>query len=700
MEKVKELLADPEKLEITIKDSWTKIDTKNEGEVPFDTFKTCCEQIAKEMGIIEMLPTTDKGKEEFKQISDPNNTGKVNFEGFKKIVQSGIDNMKKKENVPNEPQKTNVYIASKNLSDYMKKVLESANITPSTTAPSDESTPNIFIVSGAELSKLSDKDILLAVRTCLEGQTFIIDKPTISDLIGFMQPLNKVLSKEENTYYNDMTDISNYSIKNIFNQFPEADYDKEDKSKKFFESIAMRKSQIYFAHDINEVLEYKEVLEESIEKTDAEITKEKKVNNTNIDDKSSSKEVNPSFDYAKLTQESAVSFGKWINSTEKVSLQSDIDDAKKAQTFVHSFTAKFAVAVEYNCPYNGRTELVQVYIDVWSACDIDNKKDYYMVRTSAICNNNQLGYRNDFRDNGNAGPYLYSCEIISQLAPDHASLKPNDCSPQSGTGSTNFQSGLSFNIEGNVGTISTGPNEGLTNGITISNIRKQYIPDIFIVFSCDNITASWKYLSSNVNPVSRNDKYYYDGPKFIQRERAIFDAYVIYTMDSHDYWSQKEIPLKSMVKIQINTISAFIDNKYNQHPETCYSKFLGCITSDYFIVYIKKPCNSYCNYIMNAEFPPDSTSEDKELYNKTLKELFPAWGRNVKYYGYCDTSKYSPSSTNGRLDNLSKRYFSKIKDTITKKKEELKSKGFRGKFKFILYNSETDKDVDSFELTF
>ena len=68
MEKVKELLADPEKLEATIKDSWTKIDTKNEGEVPFDTFKTCCEQIAKEMGIIEMLPTTDKGKEEFKQI--------------------------------------------------------------------------------------------------------------------------------------------------------------------------------------------------------------------------------------------------------------------------------------------------------------------------------------------------------------------------------------------------------------------------------------------------------------------------------------------------------------------------------------------------------------------------------------------------------------------------------------------------------
>ena len=697
MEKVKELLADPEKLEITIKDSWTKIDTKNEGEVLFDTFKTCCEQIAKEMGIIEMLPTTDKGKEEFKQISDPNNTGKVNFEGFKKIVQTGIDNMKKKENVPNEPQKTNVYIASKNLSDYMKKALESANITPSTTAPSDESTPNIFIVSGAELSKLSDKDILLAVRTCLEGQTFIIDKPTISDLIGFMQPLNKVLSKEENIYYNDMTDISNYSIKNIFNQFPEADYDKEDKSKKFFESIAMRKSQIYFAHDINEVLEYKEVLEEPIEKNDAEITKEKQVANSNIDDKSSSKEVNPSFDYAKLNQESAVSFGKWINSTEKVSLQSAIDGAKKAQTFVHSFTAYFAVDKEkYDGAYNGRTEIVQVYNYIWTACDIDNKKDYYMVCTTAECYNDQLYYSNEFDKKLIAGPFFKSCEITSQLGQNNVSLNPNDCSPYSCEGSKNFKNGLSFNIKGNVGTTSIGPIEDLTNGITISDIRERNIPDIFISLKFNNMSVTWIFDSPIVKPCY---PLLYDGAKEIQITKAIFDSYAIYTMDSHNYWSQKEVPLKSTVKIQINMVYCEND-PYSSDYQKIISKFPGCTTSDSFSNYIKKPCNSYCNYIIYAEFPPDSTSEDKELYNKTLKELFPVWGRNVKYYGYCDTSKYSPSSTNGRLDILSKRYFSKVKDTITKNKKILSFRGFSGKFKFIFHNSETDKDVDTFELTF
>ena len=95
MEAVKELLKDPAKLEATIKSSWAKIDTKNEGEVAFDLFTTALQQVAKEMNLTEMLPKTDKGKEEFKKITDPNNTGKVNIEGFKAIIQTGIENMKK-----------------------------------------------------------------------------------------------------------------------------------------------------------------------------------------------------------------------------------------------------------------------------------------------------------------------------------------------------------------------------------------------------------------------------------------------------------------------------------------------------------------------------------------------------------------------------------------------------------------------------
>ena len=95
MDKVKELMKDPAKLEETIKASWAKIDTKNEGEVEFGVFKVALEQIAKEMQITEMLPTTEKGAEEFKKVTDPNNKGKVNFEGFQAVIKLGLENMKK-----------------------------------------------------------------------------------------------------------------------------------------------------------------------------------------------------------------------------------------------------------------------------------------------------------------------------------------------------------------------------------------------------------------------------------------------------------------------------------------------------------------------------------------------------------------------------------------------------------------------------
>ena len=95
MEGVKELLKDPAKLEATIKASWAKIDAKGEGAVSFDVFKVALEQLANEMKITEMLPTTDEGRAEFKKVTDPKNTGKVNFDGFKAIIQLGLENMKK-----------------------------------------------------------------------------------------------------------------------------------------------------------------------------------------------------------------------------------------------------------------------------------------------------------------------------------------------------------------------------------------------------------------------------------------------------------------------------------------------------------------------------------------------------------------------------------------------------------------------------
>ena len=713
MDKVKELLADPAKLEATIKDSWTKIDTKNEGEVQFDTFKTCCEQIAKEMGITEMLPTTDKGKEEFKQITDPNNTGKVNFEGFKKIVQTGIDNMKKKENDLKAPPKselpplTNVYIASKNLSDYMKKALEAANYKPTTKLTAGEgTTPNLFIAGAEDLSKLTDEEITLAIKTCVEGQTFVIDRPTVSDLFKFMVHFGEYLSKEKNSYYGHLIDTHPYSFAKIFNQFPEAEYKKEDKSKKLFEVIANRKKQAYFVNDIKEVLEFKEIIGDISESENKDVTEQKKVEDTYQDDKSSAKPVDVPIDFTKITHESATVFGQWLNSKEKepvllagnAHLGAGIDDLKKAESFNYQFTATYSSSGDhYDGRYNGRAEVCKINIDVWAASDIDRKKDYYLVRTSVTCPNKELNYQNQWESGKYAGPYFKYCTITSGLGDVHSSLRANDCSPQTSIGSSSFTSGMSFNIGGNIGFNMSGPTGGISEGFTISESRTQSIPDISISLNCADNKPTWTFNSPDVEPYWKGFVTKYDSAKSIQTNTAIFDTYALYTMDSCKYWIERYVPLSTTVKVQINSLTGWLHGFLNTKLSW---RIMGLITNRNFTTNIKKPCNSYCNYIMYFEAPEETTPKNIETFNNALKEYFPNWGNNVRYYGFCDTHSIEPSKTNGSIDNVAKEYFKNTKDIIIGNQEVLKSRGFKGKFKFIIRNSETSTNVDSFEITF
>ena len=74
-----------------------------------------------------------------------------------------------------------------------------------------------------------------------------------------------------------------------------------------------------------------------------------------------------------------------------------VDDLKKAESFAYQFTAKFSSSGDhYDGRYNERVETVKVFIDAWAACDIDNKKDYYLVRTSVTCPNQELNYQNQW----------------------------------------------------------------------------------------------------------------------------------------------------------------------------------------------------------------------------------------------------------------------------------------------------------------
>ena len=320
-----------------------------------------------------------------------------------------------------------------------------------------------------------------------------------------------------------------------------------------------------------------------------------------------------------------------------------------------------------------------------------------MVRTSVTCPNKELNYQNQWDNGKYAGPYFKKCIITSDLWPGRSSLRTNDCSPQTSIGSSSFSSGMSFSVGGNVGMIASGPTGGINTGLSISESRTKSIPDISISLNCVDNKPTWTFDSPDVLPYWKAFITNYDGAKSIQTNTAIFDTYALYTMHSSKNWIEKDVPLYTTVKVQINAITGWLHG-------FLYSKlswnFLGLTSIGEFLTRVKKPCNSYCNYIMYFEAPSESTLEDKDIYNTILKEYFPDWGNTVRYYGYCDTSKYEPSKTCGQLDNIAKECFKSTKETITTNQKVLKARGFNGKFKFIIRNSETGTDVDSFVLTF
>ncbi len=97
-EKIKEIVNDPAKLEAKLKELWAKVDAKGEGSVPIDVLRAKAEAFAKDKGIMalpEFRMPTEEERAKARQIADPNNTGKVDFEGFKKIAHAAIEKGKK-----------------------------------------------------------------------------------------------------------------------------------------------------------------------------------------------------------------------------------------------------------------------------------------------------------------------------------------------------------------------------------------------------------------------------------------------------------------------------------------------------------------------------------------------------------------------------------------------------------------------------
>ena len=95
MEKCKEIMSDPAKLEAFLKDSWAKIDAKGEGAVTYEQYIAGANAISKSLGFPEEKPPTEEEIAAAKKIADPNGTGKISFEGFKALMNAMIEEAKK-----------------------------------------------------------------------------------------------------------------------------------------------------------------------------------------------------------------------------------------------------------------------------------------------------------------------------------------------------------------------------------------------------------------------------------------------------------------------------------------------------------------------------------------------------------------------------------------------------------------------------
>ena len=97
MDKIKEICNNPALLEEKLKEFFAKVDKENKGYISHEELKLALETTAKELNLPkpEKEPTEEE-KEKAKKIADPDGTGKITFEGFRRLSLAAVEEGKKR----------------------------------------------------------------------------------------------------------------------------------------------------------------------------------------------------------------------------------------------------------------------------------------------------------------------------------------------------------------------------------------------------------------------------------------------------------------------------------------------------------------------------------------------------------------------------------------------------------------------------
>jgi len=92
MDKFKALANDPAKFEEELKKAFAKMDAEKKGYVTPDVLRAAIIEQAKALGLPkpEKEPSEEE-KEKIKKLVDPDGTGKITYENFKKLMQAKVD---------------------------------------------------------------------------------------------------------------------------------------------------------------------------------------------------------------------------------------------------------------------------------------------------------------------------------------------------------------------------------------------------------------------------------------------------------------------------------------------------------------------------------------------------------------------------------------------------------------------------------
>ncbi len=597
-----------------------------------------------------------------------------------------------------------VYFAS-DVSDFMKTSVKGAGYTK---GAGSDAIPDAFVVSGDALAGLSDSDAILSLRTCLAGNLLAIDAPTFAQLDAFWDRTEKILdsdpSNEEYEYLKAETELSNYTLNELLESYAEENEYTASNNEHVFDSIGMSRGQVYFVHDIDQVitedtgLTYTAVssLEGTIQGQGASLT----AMASDGDD-----------EWEEVISKTSGCYSQWMRDAASYSATSDIDDLQKAQTCTYSMTVRYGntnmgnVDPAFLNELLTKKEVVQVHIDVWTACDIADQQEYWLIRTSATCNNQDLGYteRGSNYNNtpgGCVGPYFHEMDIKESLK--GGVLRTNDCNPKTSVGSGTFTSGSSFTLGGNIGMTMAGPTGGLNAGYSVSSSRSVSISDISVAQNADlndnNVwsgstsqDAAWSFTAPVFNPeVSYTDGWWvYEEVKPIQKNTATFDTHALYTRSSSDD------PNSSNGWLWIDTNTTLAALEYWQETFGRYTDEHYFSQGVYHHIPFNRPNNLCGEYIMTFTPPADTSVTDRSALNDVLAKSFQGWGTKVNYYAYGDVNNKFVA-----LDPVAKNTFAGVRQKIKTNQNVLKDQGFSGTYEFYIQNVSTGQKVDSFTLTF